>query len=414
MAMPSARRDKHNLMRPVSGAEATAAEGFLQLLLQNQVIAQQDWDNLESQSRTELKHHSNMDRFLLRLVDYELLTQYQATRLQNRQVSGLILGPYRLRDRLGGGNSGVIFKAEHLETRQIVALKVLIPGRPDDPAPLMRFDAERKTIAELQHPHIVQLLDAGQADSEDPDSPVLHFYAMEFVNAPDLEAYVHRQGPLKIHAACLVGCQIADALAFAHDHRMVHRDVNPTNILWAKDGKAKLLDFGLVKQYQNRFTKPGSMLGTLEYIAPEQAQDASSVDGRADIYSLGATLFFCLTGQPPFSAGPDFVQAVTQRMTEPPPSIRDLRPEVSTELEAVLTRLMAVQPEARWRHPREVVQALQRFLDPMTTWKPISSNGAPQYVAEVPDDTKVDEQVPTPPPPKKPVKRGWLKRLFGG
>ncbi|MCI0377481.1 MAG: serine/threonine protein kinase [Gemmataceae bacterium] len=413
MAMPSVRRDKHNLMRPASAtSEATAAEGFLQLLLQNQIIAQEDWDNLESQSRTELKLHSNMDRFLLRLVDYELLTQYQATRLQNRHVTGLILGPYRLRDRLGGGNAGVIFKAEHLETRQIVALKVHIPGRPDDPAPLLRFERERKTIAELQHPHIVQLLDAGQASSEDPDSPVLHFYAMEFVNAPDLEAHVHRHGPLKISAACLVGCQIADALAFAHDHGMVHRDVNPSNILWTKDSKAKLLDFGLVKQCQNRFTKPGSMLGTLEYIAPEQAQDASSVDGRADIYSLGATLFFCLTGQPPFSAGPDFVQAVTQRMTQPPPSIRELRPEVSTELDAVLIRLMAVQPAARWRHPREVAQALQRFLDPLTAWRPTSRNGAPLH-AEAPDDTKVDEQVPTPPPPKQPIKRGWLKRLFG-
>lgn len=363
MQAPSARRDNLNCMRPAGSERTSAAQRFLEQLLVGGILLREEWDRLDSRAKLELKGYNNLDRFLMRLVDHKLLTPYQAARLQSGQNHGLILGPYRLLDRLGAGTASVVFRAEHRETRQLVALKVLIPGHRDDSL-LVRFDNERRAIAELDHPHIVRLLDTGEAESADPDASLLYYYAMEFIKGADLEAFVQRHGSLSPEQACELAFQIASALHCAHQHGLVHRDIKPSNIFWSVDGRAKLLDFGLARRHANRHTQPGAVLGTLEYIAPEQAKDGAAADIRADIFALGSTLYFALTAQPPFSARGDIGDVIEQRLITPGPSAQYLNPNVSARLDALLTRMMALDPAERFQTPRELMLALEEFAGP--------------------------------------------------
>ena len=170
-------------------------------------------------------------------------------------------------------------------------------------------------------------------------------------------------GPLSPVRACQIIFQIASALEEAHLHNLVHRDIKPSNILLTAADQAKLLDFGLAMHFRSRMTEPGAVLGTVDFMAPEQARDSSSVDVRADIYSLGATFFWCLTGQMPFPAHETLLQDVVARMTQTPPSIRTLRPDLTPELDAVVARMMALEPADRYPTPQTVTRALLRFVE---------------------------------------------------
>lgn len=376
MKAPSVRRDNLNCMRPVGTNQDNPVQKTLEQLLESGILPRADWDALEPRARLELKGHHNLDRFLLRLVDHRLLTPYQAARLQSGQKGGLILGAYRLLDRLGAGTTSVVFRGEHLETRQPVALKVLIPGQRDDDL-LIRFDTERRSIAQLQHPNIVRLLDMGEAASPDPDVPLLYFYAMEFVPGHDLEAQVKQLGRLSLEQVCHLAVQMASALHCAHQHGLVHRDIKPSNILWTETGQAKLLDFGLAQAHMHRHTQPGTILGALEYIAPEQAADGANVDIRADLYALGTTLYFCLTGQPPFSAQGPLHEVLQRRATAPAPSAQYLNPEIPPRLDLLLGRLMALEPADRFQDPRELMVALEEFGGHRGDWSEASQQGKP-------------------------------------
>ena len=163
--------------------------------------------------------------------------------------------------------------------------------------------------------------------------------------------------------ACQIIYQVATALEEAHKHNLVHRDIKPSNILLTAEDQAKLLDFGLVMHFRSRMTEPGVVLGTIDFMAPEQARDASSVDVRADIYSLGATFFWCLTGQTPFPAQENLMQDLVARMTRPAPSVCSLRPDLAPELDAVVARMMALKPADRYPTPQAVTRALLRFIE---------------------------------------------------
>src|SRR5262249_53054247 len=162
--------------------------------------------------------------------ELKLLTDYQASLIRSRKLYHLILGKYRVLNRLGGGSFGVVFKAEDLDSRQLVAVKVLIPPSGQDPSAMLRFFAERKSIAQLQHPNSVRARDVGEEHTPDPDTPVLHYFVMEYVAGLDLEQQVKQHGPLPVECACAVAHQVASALAEAHRHQLVHRDINPANI----------------------------------------------------------------------------------------------------------------------------------------------------------------------------------------
>ncbi len=219
---------------------------------------------------------------------------------------------------------------------------------------------EIRAIAQLQHPNIVGAIDAGQIG--DNQGTVLHFFVMEYVPGQDLEEFIRSRGPLAACQACDLMHQVASALAEANKHNLVHRDIKPSNIQVTPEGQAKLLDFGLARKFSTGLTEQGTLLGTLDYMAPEQVQDAHTVDIRADLYGLGGVLYWCLTGTPPFPAQGNIMKELAMRLHQQPPAIRTKRPEVTVELEQLIQKLMALDPADRYSCPEAVMCALLPFL----------------------------------------------------
>jgi response regulator RpfG family c-di-GMP phosphodiesterase len=342
----------------------TVGETVVYDLLGASLLVAEDWERLSLGERERLLRCSEREGVLSGLVRHGLLTQYQAARISAGTTFGLVLGNYRVLDRIGAGGMAVVFKAEHLEMRHQVAIKVLqVPPGQDDRLQT-RFSAEMRTVARLRHPNIVAALDAGRAFSPDPDAPVLWYMVMEYVAGQDLEEYVLSRGPLPVARACNIAHQVACALAETNKFGLVHRDLKPSNVLMTPEEQAKLLDFGLSRQVNNRLTQAGTVLGTIDFMAPEQARDASTADVRADVYGLGGTLYWCLTGQLPFPGEMSAAEALIRRMTQPPPSLRTACPGLPPELDAVVQMMMALRPEDRYPDPETVKRALLPFLKP--------------------------------------------------
>ncbi len=333
-------------------------------LLTGSLVLTDDWYALDENQRDWIFAALDQNDLIDRLAQRGLLTEYQAGRIKAGTIYGLVLGNYRILDRVGAGGMGIVFKAEHSLLRRIVALKVLPMSRDQDARMLRRFMTEMRAIASLQHPNIVAATDAGQIYPVEPNLPVLHYLVMEYVSGRDLEDIVACDGTLDPATACDLIHQVAGALSEAHNQNLVHRDIKPSNILVNTLHQAKLLDFGLARDFANQMTDPGSLLGTIDYMAPEQAQNPSAVDIRADIYGLGATLYWCLTGKVPFPSQSTLSQQIARRTSEPPPSVRARRPEIPHELDVVIARMMAIQPEDRFQTPAAVMRALTPFLHP--------------------------------------------------
>jgi response regulator RpfG family c-di-GMP phosphodiesterase len=189
---------------------------------------------------------------------------------------------------------------------------------------------------------------------------------MEYVAGQEMEDVVRRNGPMSVSRACSIAHQIASALSETHKYGLVHRDIKPSNIMLTGEDQAKLLDFGLSRHFGHRMTVPGTILGTVDYMAPEQARDATTVDIRADIFGLGGVLYWCLTGQLPFPCTGNPVEALTQRLHAPTPSIRDINRDFSPGLDDVVGKMMAHRPEDRFADPAAVMQALLPFVRPDT------------------------------------------------
>jgi putative two-component system response regulator len=327
-------------------------------MLQSALVLGEDWHQISDEVRNKILQARDEESALKLLVEHGLLTPYQCDRIRAGTTYGLVLGNYRVLERIGAGGMGVVFRGEHTLLRRGVAIKVLPLSRDQDPRLLLRFRAEMRVVAALQHPHIVAATDAGHISSLEPNLPVLHYLVMEYVPGQNLEQLVEATGPIEPAKACEYIHQIAGALAEAHTHNLVHRDIKPSNILVTDKGVAKLLDFGLAQNFQNQLTEPGSLLGTVDYMAPEQAHDPRNVDIRADIFGLGGTLYWCLTGCNPFSAQGTVAEQLNRRMNEPPPSVRVKRPEVSADLDAVIARMMANRADDRFQTPQAVMRAL--------------------------------------------------------
>jgi serine/threonine protein kinase len=266
---------------------------------------------------------------------------------------------YRVLGLLGVGGMGSVFKAEHRMMERLVALKVINRALTGDEGAIERFRREVRTAAKLSHPNVVTAFDAEQVGD-------LHFFVMEFIDGNSLDRWVGKVGPLPVHEACNYIRHAALGLQYAHERGMVHRDIKPQNLLRTKDGDVKILDFGLARFASERkgkdsLTHTGMAMGTPDYIAPEQANDARTADVRADIYSLGCTLYFLLTGQVPFPEGTT-LQKFIAHLEQTPRPVRERRPDVPAELEAVLTRMMAKKPADRYQQPLDAANALTPYL----------------------------------------------------
>jgi len=294
------------------------------------------------------------------LVQSQLLTPYQLDRVMAGSTHGLVLGNYRVLARIGAGSMGIVFRGEHALMRRKVAIKVLPVDDGCPQAMLQRFYNEMRVLAQLNHPNIVTAYDSGRVPSQ-AGLPLLLFLVMELIDGSDLELYVQRHGAVAIATACKWICRAAAGLQEAHNHGLIHRDVKPSNLLLANNGQIKLVDFGLVRQFANGLTDPKTMLGTIEYMSPEQATDPSSVGTHADIYALGATLFLLLTGHPPYPSATNLRASLRQLQTDPPRRLRQFRPEAPEQLDAILTRLLDRDPLRRPPMALNVMRLLEPF-----------------------------------------------------
>jgi CheY-like chemotaxis protein/tRNA A-37 threonylcarbamoyl transferase component Bud32 len=308
----------------------------------------------------------------LALVSKGLLTAYQMEAVYNGTFGDLRIGNYDILDRLGAGGMGTVYKARHRRMKRIVALKVMSGDLAQDETFVQRFQREVETIARLSHPYVVMAFDADEDDGR-------HFLVMEFVDGPDLESIVDKQGPLGVTEAVHCIRQAARGLEYAHGQGIIHRDIKPANLLRDATDTVKITDLGLARLNDTAgpggatttsgLSVAGGILGTVDYMPPEQAFDSSHIDHRADVYSLGATLHFLLVGRPPFE-GTTMATLIKHREA-PVPSLCAARPEVPPELDAVFIRMMAKAPADRLQSmtdvARELEAILQRLGTPVTT-----------------------------------------------
>lgn len=275
--------------------------------------------------------------------------------------SGTDLGSYGIEDKLGEGGMGAVFRATHKKLKRTVALKILPQNRmkADDVA---RFEREMAAAGQLSHRHIVTAFDAGEADGH-------HFLAMELIDGVDLNAVCQAHGQLDVGSACEMIRQAAIGLQHAHENGMVHRDIKPSNLMLASGGIVKILDLGLariqVRDDQEDLTSVGQMMGTLDYMAAEQGTDSHNVDIRADIYSLGVTLYKLLTGVVAYS-GPSMESPIEKMMAlanTDPPSVSSRRKDLPQGLATIVDRMICRNPDQRYSEPQEVVDALNDFAD---------------------------------------------------
>ena len=290
---------------------------------------------------------SDTQEFARELVRQKMLTAYQATAVYQGKAQSLFLGSYVLLDKLGQGGMGLVFKAEHRHMKRVVALKVLPPSSTKSPDVIKRFHREVEAAARLAHPNIVTAFDAGEANK-------VHFLVMEFVDGSDLSQVVKKQGPMPHDKAVQCILQAGRGLEAAHAAGVVHRDIKPANLLLDKLGVVKILDMGLARLDEGvggsgaGMTQTGAIMGTVDYMPPEQALNSKNADARADIYSLGCSLFYLLTGRPPYQ-GDSLMEKLLAHREHPIPQLRPLCDGLPEPLDAVFQKMVAKNPADRYQ-----------------------------------------------------------------
>jgi response regulator RpfG family c-di-GMP phosphodiesterase len=303
-------------------------------------------DELLAKREGMLGELTSEDRAGQALAQAGLLTSYQLERLLSCNTRGLVLGSYRILDEIGRGGMGTVYLSEHRLMRRRAAIKVLAAEDDCPPALKARFFGEMRVLAELDHPNIVRAYDAGEVPGG-RGLPALLYLVTELVEGGDLERHVLKHGVLDIPQARAFGREAALGLQAAHDRHLVHRDVKPSNLLLTRDGGVKVVDFGLARQFVSRLTDQRSLLGSIDFMPPEQSHDPSAVSKAADLYGLGATLFWLLTGQGPYPHVAHAGQALRQLQHQPPRRLRLLRPDVPSDLDELVARMLDRDPSRR-------------------------------------------------------------------
>lgn len=311
------------------------------------LVADADMESVVKQLPPEKRDDAQAAAKLL--IDRGKLTKYQAAAVYQGKGKELLFGDYVVLDRLGAGGMGQVFKARHRRMDRIVALKVIHAEALKNPDSVKRFEREVKAAAKLLHPNIVIAHDAGQQEGR-------HYLVMEFIDGSDLSTLLKRQNKLSVRQACDFIAQAAKGLAFAHGKGVVHRDIKPGNLLVGGDGVVKILDLGLARfddgpggatsKAEMELTQQGAVMGTVDYMAPEQAANTRNADAKSDVYGLGCTLFRLLTGDVPYH-GDTMVERILAHRSQPIPPLRNVRPDAPPALEKILTRMLAKYPDAR-------------------------------------------------------------------
>ena len=300
------------------------------------------------------------DELARELVRKKKLTKFQAEEVYRGKGKALVLGNYTILDKIGAGGMGQVFKAEHRRMRRIVAIKMLPVDMTKNPAVVARFEREVMAAAKLNHPNIVTAFDADNAND-------VHFLVMECVDGSDLSALVKKNGAFPVEQAVNYVLQAARGLEAAHAEGIVHRDIKPANLLLDKKGTVKILDMGLARiettgdvATQAELTGTGAVMGTVDYMAPEQALSTKTADARADIYSLGCSLFYLLTGKATYD-GETITAKLIAHQSHPIPELRPSCGEAPAELEAVFQKMVAKKTSDRYQTISEVIADLERL-----------------------------------------------------
>jgi serine/threonine-protein kinase len=377
--------------RTATAVSQTVAE-LVTLLREGQFLKQVHLDKVTR----DLQHRfGQTDKLLRELVRWGWLTPYQAEAMAQGRGPGLLVGPYVLLEPLGAGGMGQVFKARHRLMNRLAAVKLIRPEARSSPDFLQRFLREVEAAAQLAHPNIVAAFDAAQYGAT-------LYLAMEYVPGMDLGRLLKAHGPLPVDRACDYVRQAALGLQHAHERGLIHRDIKPSNLLVAIEdrgsgmedrglkiedrrskiadrssirnprssiplsGTIKLLDLGLARlqldtgDERRRLTQEGEVMGTPDYMAPEQVLDSRQADIRSDIYALGCTLYHLLAGQPPFPTG-SIVEKLLAHQKNEPIAVEQLRPDIPPALAPVVRRMLAKRPDSRYQTPGQVAAALAPF-----------------------------------------------------
>jgi len=347
--------------------QITTVESLIQALHDCKLLTE---EQLLVVDRELAQHKDDLQAAIKHLVQNKHLTIYQLRKVIHAKSQELILGPYLISDKLGEGGMGRVYRARHVRMGREVALKIIRPNLLSNPIIRGRYEREVEAAGTLRHPNIVCVDDAGEMNGR-------YYMAMEFVDGVDLARLIKEHRVLEVSEACEYIRQAALGLQHAHENGFVHRDIKPSNIIVAGERHiaqakhpciVKILDMGLVRPVgfddvpgAAELTRAGTVVGTPDYMAPEQAKNSSGVDARADLYSLGCTLYFLLTAQTPFPDGSP-IEKLLKHQLDAPPLARVIRPEVPAEIDAVITCLMSKKPEDRFSSAFDVAQVLTPFV----------------------------------------------------
>ena len=371
----------------------TSVRDYVALLGKSRLLPAEEVEGLHRHWQAEPgAADDQVEGFVKFLVGRRALTPYQAAMVQRGRADGFFLNGYKILDRIGKGQMGGVYKAVHT-LGQTVALKIIPASKARDPHTLGRFQREARLLTLLDHPNVVRAFQVGEANG-------VYYIVMEYLDGESLDEVLGRRKQLPVGEAVRLIRQTAEGLQHLADRRMVHRDLKPSNLMLTPspapggrpdttwDATVRILDIGLGRelfsettpegQISTQLTVEGAVLGTPDYLAPEQAKDARSADVRADLYSLGCVFYHCVTGRTPF---PDqnIMTQMLKHATEKPVPLRDLLPTVPPGLQQVLDKMTAKDPNARYQTPAEAAAALKPFLTPNAGAAPSGASLVPEY-----------------------------------
>ncbi len=343
------------------------AEQFLNSIAEFQLIPDSEIDDIRA---SILSQCNDIEEFERALISAGHITKFQATVISLGRAYKLVFGNYLLIRKIGSGGMGDVFLAEHRLMKRTVALKILAAKLVSDQKALKRFQQEVEAAARLSHANIVTAFDADEANG-------YHFLVMAYVEGKDLARFVRSAGPMDVQKALKCTLQAAQGLNYAHEQGIVHRDVKPQNLLLDTDGTIKILDMGLARieqeanqkgnpQKENGLTASGIVMGSVDFMAPEQARNTKNADSRSDLYSLGCTLFYLLTGRTMYK-GETPVEKIFAHRDQPIPDLSKSVKEVTPVLKTIFEKMVAKKPEDRYQTAADLIHDLEACLSGKST-----------------------------------------------